>query len=196
MGDQGPCGPCSEIHYDRVGGRNATHLVNQDDPEVIEIWNIVFMQFNREPDGSLRPLPSKNIDTGMGLERLASILQDKMSNYDTDAFMPLFERIQELTNAVPYGGKLGAEDVDGIDMAYRVIADHIRTLTFAIADGCTPSNEGQGYVLRRILRRGCRYARRRFNVELGNFFPRIVDTLVANMVVARVGTLDHLLSML
>ncbi|KAJ1795603.1 Alanine--tRNA ligase, partial [Coemansia sp. RSA 2598] len=181
MGEVGPCGPCSEIHYDRIGGRDAAALVNMDDPDVLEIWNLVFMEFNREADGSLRSLPHKHIDTGMGLERLVSVLQDKRSNYDTDVFMPLFESIQKLTGARPYTGNVGAADTDGIDMAYRVIADHIRTLTFAIADGGVPSNEGRGYVLRRILRRGARYARRKFSVELGNFFARLVDTVVENM---------------
>ncbi len=181
MGDTGPCGPCSEIHFDRIGNRDASHLVNQDDPDVLEIWNLVFMQYNREPDGSLKPLPNKNIDTGMGLERVVSVLQNKMSNYDTDVFAGLFSKIQELTGARPYGGKVGADDVDGLDMAYRVIADHIRTLTFAISDGGVPSNEGRGYVLRRILRRGVRYARSKFGVEIGSFFSSLVDTLVAEM---------------
>ncbi|KAJ1728917.1 Alanine--tRNA ligase [Coemansia biformis] len=181
MGEVGPCGPCSEIHYDRIGGRDAAALVNMDDPDVLEIWNLVFIQFNREADGNLRPLPHKHIDTGMGLERLVSVLQDKRSNYDTDVFMPLFAAVQGLTGARPYTGKVGAEDADGIDMAYRVIADHIRTLSFAIADGGVPSNDGRGYVLRRILRRGARYARRKFSVELGGFFGRLVDTVVEQM---------------
>ncbi|KAI8982374.1 alanyl-tRNA synthetase [Mycotypha africana] len=181
MGETGPCGPCSEIHYDRIGGRDAAHLVNMDDPNVLEIWNLVFMQFNREQDGTLRPLPSQHIDTGLGLERLVSILQNKYSNYDTDCFLPLFEKIQELTNARPYAGKLGDEDVDGIDTAYRVVADHIRTLTFAISDGGVPSNEGRGYVLRRILRRGARYVRKYFNVPIGTFFSSLVDTLLVQM---------------
>ncbi|KAJ2504379.1 Alanine--tRNA ligase, partial [Coemansia sp. RSA 2052] len=182
MGEQGPCGPCSEIHYDRIGGgRDAGALVNLDDPDVLEIWNLVFMEFNREADGRLRGLPHKHIDTGMGLERLVSALQDKRSNYDTDVFMPLFGTIQQLTGARQYTGNVGAADTDGVDMAYRVIADHIRTLSFAIADGGIPSNEGRGYVLRRILRRGSRYARRKFSVELGSFFARLVDTVVASM---------------
>lgn len=181
MGDQGPCGPCSEVHYDRIGGRNAAWLVNQDDPDVLEIWNNVFIQYNREPDRSLRPLPNKHIDTGMGFERLVSILQDKPSNYDTDVFSNLFQTIREITGAREYRGLFGADDPDGIDTAYRVIADHVRTLSFAISDGVTPDSEGRGYVVRRILRRGARYARKYFGVEIGNFFSRIVPTAVAQL---------------
>lgn len=178
MGDQGPCGPCSEIHYDRIGGRNAADLVNQDDPNVLEIWNNVFIQYNREPDKSLRPLPNKHVDTGLGFERLVSVLQNKSSNYDTDVFTPLFQKIKEITGARPYEGKFGDADKDGVDTAYRVIADHVRTLTFAISDGAYPNNEGRGYVIRRVLRRGTRYARKYFNVEIGEFFSKIVPTLV------------------
>ncbi|ETN37107.1 alanyl-tRNA synthetase [Cyphellophora europaea CBS 101466] len=181
MGDQGPCGPCSEIHYDRIGGRNAAHLVNMDDPNVLEIWNNVFIQYNREPDKSLKPLPNKHVDTGMGYERLVSVLQNKLSNYDTDVFTPLFARIQEITGARPYEGKFGEEDKDGIDTAYRVVADHVRLLTFAITDGAIPNSEGRGYVVRRVLRRGSRYARKYFNVEIGSFFSKIVPTLVQHM---------------
>ncbi|KAI9815650.1 MAG: Alanine--tRNA ligase [Phylliscum demangeonii] len=181
MGDQGPCGPCSEVHYDRIGGRNASALVNQDDPNVLEIWNNVFIQYNREPDRSLRSLPSKHVDTGMGFERLVSVLQNRSSNYDTDVFAPLFAKIHEITGVRPYQGLFGAEDKDGIDMAYRVVADHVRLLTFAIADGGVPNNEGRGYVVRRVLRRGCRYARKYLGVEIGQFFSRIVPTLVAQM---------------
>ncbi|RKP10011.1 alanyl-tRNA synthetase [Thamnocephalis sphaerospora] len=181
MGDQGPCGPCSEIHYDRIGGRDASALVNMDDPMVLEIWNLVFIQFNREADGSLRQLPSRHVDTGMGLERVVSVLQNKTSNYDTDVFQGIFSAIQRVTGAPTYQGRLDAEDVDGVDMAYRVVADHVRTLTFAISDGGVPSNEGRGYVLRRILRRGARYARRRFNVQIGKFFSSLVDTVVEEM---------------
>lgn len=181
MGEQGPCGPCSEVHYDRIGGRNAAALVNQDDPNVLEIWNNVFIQYNREPDRSLKPLPNKHIDTGLGYERLVSVLQDKGSNYDTDVFTPLFEAIQKITGAREYRGKFGDEDPDGIDTAYRVIADHVRTLTFAISDGAPPNNEGRGYVVRRILRRGARYARKYFNSDIGEFFSKIVPTLVHQM---------------
>jgi alanyl-tRNA synthetase len=181
MGDQGPCGPCSEIHYDRIGGRNAAHLVNMDDPNVLEIWNNVFIQYNRESDKSLRSLPNKHVDTGMGFERLVSILQDKPSNYDTDVFTPLFDRIQEITGVHKYEGKFGSEDVDGVDTAYRVVADHVRLLTFAITDGGIPNNMGRGYVVRRVLRRGARYARKYLNTDIGDFFSKIVPTLVAQM---------------
>ena len=181
MGDQGPCGPCSEVHYDRIGGRNAAALVNQDDPNVLEIWNNVFIQYNREPDKSLRSLPNKHVDTGMGYERLVSVLQNKLSNYDTDVFTPLFETISKITGAREYRGKFGAEDSDGIDTAYRVVADHVRTLTFAISDGGVPNNEGRGYVVRRVLRRGARYARKYFNTEIGDFFSKIVPSVVQQM---------------
>ncbi|KAM0746309.1 hypothetical protein T439DRAFT_330022 [Meredithblackwellia eburnea MCA 4105] len=181
MGATGPCGPCTEIHYDRIGGRNAAHLVNMDDPDVLEVWNLVFIQYNREADSSLRPLPAKHVDTGMGFERLVSVLQDKRSNYDTDVFLPLFARIQELTGARAYTGKLGAEDIDGIDTAYRVVADHVRTLTFAISDGGVPSNVGRGYVLRRVLRRGARYVRKKFGTKIGTFFSDLAPTLIAQM---------------
>jgi len=181
MGAVGPCGPCSEIHYDRIGGRNAAHLVNQDDPDVLEIWNNVFIQFNREDDGSLKSLPSKHVDTGMGFERLVSVVQDKRSNYDTDVFMPIFAKIQELTGVRPYQGKFGDEDADGIDTAYRVVADHVRTLTFAMSDGGVPNNVGRGYVLRRILRRGARYARKKLGVTIGSFFSSVMPVVVEQM---------------
>ncbi|KAJ7782975.1 tRNA synthetases class II (A)-domain-containing protein [Mycena metata] len=181
MGATGPCGPSSEIHFDRIGGRNAAHLVNQDDPDVLEIWNNVFIQFNREGDGSLKSLPSKHVDTGMGFERLVSVVQDKRSNYDTDVFTPIFGKIQELTGVRPYEGRFGADDVDGIDTAYRVVADHVRTLTFALSDGGVPNNVGRGYVLRRILRRGARYARKKLGVTIGTFFSSLMPVLVETM---------------
>ncbi|PLN80354.1 putative alanyl-tRNA synthetase [Aspergillus taichungensis] len=181
MGDQGPCGPCSEIHYDRIGGRNAAKLVNEDDPNVLEIWNNVFIQYNRESDRSLRPLPNKHVDTGMGFERLVSVLQNKPSNYDTDVFTPLFEAIRNATGAREYRGLFGNEDSDGIDTAYRVVADHVRTLMFAISDDVIPNNEGRGYVVRRVLRRGARYARKYFGVEIGGFFSKLVPTVVEQL---------------
>ena len=155
MGDQGPCGPCSEIHIDirskeeieKVSGSN---LVNKDHPHVIEVWNLVFIEFNRKADGSLEKLPEKHVDTGMGFERLCMVLQDKKSNYDTDVFIPLIREIETLTNST-YGKS------EKTDISIRVIADHLRTVYFAIADGQLPSNTGAGYVIRRILRRAIRY---------------------------------------
>lgn len=155
MGDQGPCGPCSEIHIDMrpdserqvVAGRD---LVNKDNPQVIEIWNNVFMQYNRKADGSLEKLPNHHVDTGMGFERLVRVVQHKTSNYDTDVFTPILGKIAEITG-VKYGAK------EETDIAMRVMADHIRTISFSITDGQLPSNNKAGYVIRRILRRAVRY---------------------------------------
>ncbi|XP_056266871.1 alanine--tRNA ligase, mitochondrial [Pseudoliparis swirei] len=157
MGDSGPCGPCTEIHYDHVGGRDAGALVNADSPDVVEIWNLVFMQYNREPDRSLRPLPRLSVDTGMGLERLVSVLQGKRSNYDTDLFTPLLQAIHQRSAVAPYGGQTGAADRGKVDTAYRVVADHVRTLAVCIADGVHPGMSGAELVLRRVLRRAVRY---------------------------------------
>ena len=178
MGDTGPCGPCSEIHIDlrsdeekaKIAGRD---LVNQDNPQVIEIWNIVFMQFERMANGSLEPLPMKVIDTGMGFERLCAVIQGKKSNYDTDVFQPLLKKIGQLS------GKVYGEDAK-VDVAMRVIADHVRTISFSIADSQLPSNAKAGYVIRRILRRAVRYAYT-FLDQKQAFMYRIVDTLVECM---------------
>ena len=178
MGDTGPCGPCSEIHIDlrsdeersKVDGAT---LVNKDNPQVIEIWNLVFMQYNRKADGTLEPLPAKVIDTGMGFERLCMALQGKRSNYDTDVFTPLIDAISSLS------GKQYGVDAQ-IDVAMRVVADHVRTIAFSIADNQLPSNAKAGYVIRRILRRAVRYAYT-FLGQKEPFMYKLVPTLVKQM---------------
>ena len=178
MGEQGPCGPCSEIHLDirsdeekaKIQGSN---LVNQDHPQVIEVWNLVFIEFNRKADGSLEELPQKHVDTGMGFERLCMVLQNTTSNYDTDVFTPLIREIETLTNS-----KYGVSE--NTDRAIRVIADHLRTVYFAIADGQLPSNSGAGYVIRRILRRAIRYGFT-FLDQKKPFIYRLVKTLSEQM---------------
>uniref|UniRef100_A0A3B4GL78 Alanine--tRNA ligase n=1 Tax=Pundamilia nyererei TaxID=303518 RepID=A0A3B4GL78_9CICH len=175
MGDTGPCGPCTEIHYDHVGGREAAALVNADSPEVVEIWNLVFMQYNREVDHSLWLLPQVSVDTGMGLERLVSVLQGKTSNYDTDLFTPLLHAIHQ-----PYRGRMGAVDVGQVDLAYRVVADHVRTLSVCIADGVYPGMSGAELVLRRILRRAVRFCvevLRAPQGTLASLVPTVADLL-------------------
>ena len=171
MGETGPCGPCSEIHYDLTSDATATaEMVNADLPEVIEIWNLVFIQFNRRSDGALEELSAKHVDTGMGFERICAVLQNKKSNYDTDVFTPILDKIASLS------GKTYEGD-DAIAM--RVIADHIRTLSIAIADGIIPSNDGRGYVLRRLLRRAVRYGRTLGFTKpfLGELFPIVQSQL-------------------
>ena len=183
MGDTGPCGPCSEIHVDsrtpeekaKVPGRE---LVNKDDPQVIEIWNLVFMQFNRKADGSLEKLSMNVIDTGMGFERLVRTLQGKHSNYDTDIFQPFIKEMERLTGKHYDGGEKTLEN--NVDVAMRVIADHIRAVSFSIADGQLPSNAKAGYVIRRILRRAVRYAYT-FLDQKEAFIYKLVPTLVAEM---------------
>ena len=178
MGDQGPCGPCSEIHVDirsaeeksKVDGKE---LVNKDHPQVVELWNLVFMQYNRKADGSLEDLPAKHIDTGMGFERLCTVLQGVTSNYDTDVFTPIIREIETISNT-DYGK-------DGkVDIATRVIADHVRAVAFSIADGQLPSNTGAGYVIRRILRRAVRYGFTFLN-QTDPFMYRLVDILSKKM---------------
>ncbi|MBW1617418.1 alanine--tRNA ligase [Empedobacter falsenii] len=196
MGDIGPCGPCSEIHVDirpeadrlAVDGKT---LVNMDHPQVIEIWNLVFMQYQRKADGSLESLPARHIDTGMGFERLAMVLQGKSSNYDTDVFQPTIQKLEEIS-----GVKYGA--AEKTDIAIRVVVDHLRAVSFAIADGQLPSNTGAGYVIRRILRRAISYGYRFLGLkepfiyklypilkaEMGDFFPELVkqETIVTGVI--------------
>ncbi|MHB0945707.1 MAG: alanine--tRNA ligase [Sedimentisphaerales bacterium] len=174
MGETGPCGPCSEIHYDGTDDKSGGKLVNAGSPDVIEIWNLVFIQFNRDATGKLTPLPAKHVDTGMGLERITRVLQNRTSNYDTDVFGAIIGATEKLA-----GKKYTAKLEDKTDIAFRVIADHLRTLVFAITDGGVVSNEGRGYVLRRILRRAARFGR-----TLGMrepFMYKLVDVVVETM---------------
>ena len=178
MGDQGPCGPCSEIHYDlRTDSERenvpGSELVNKDHPQVIEIWNLVFIQFNRLASGKLEGLPDKHVDTGMGFERLVRVIQGKSSNYDTDLFQPLLNKIGELA-----GTSYGKTDQN--DIAMRVIADHIRALAFAISDGEMPSNTKGGYVIRRILRRAVRYGYTFLDIQ-EPFLHELVPVLAESM---------------
>jgi len=195
MGDTGPCGPCSELHVDLTpAGDTGGALVNKGTAECIEIWNLVFIQFNANPDGTFSPLPAQHVDTGMGFERVTSIIQGtkgftdfanaKISNYETDIFRPIFDEIEKLSgkkyaNTLPVAGSTGDTEQEKIDVAFRVIADHIRTLSFAIADGISPGNTDRNYVLRRILRRAVRYGR-----TLGlhePFFYKLAGTLSRTM---------------
>src|SRR5437867_6028698 len=194
MGETGPCGPCSEIHIDLTPqGDTRGRLVNQGTAECIEIWNLVFIQFNANPDGTFSPLPAKHVDTGMGFERLTSFIQCTrnftdfggiISNYETDVFRPLFDKLEKLSgkryrSTLPQAGVSTLDPQQSTDIAFRVIADHIRTLSFAIADGIQPGNTDRNYVLRRILRRAVRYGR-----TLGfhePFFYKLVCVLAESM---------------
>lgn len=174
MGETGPCGPCSELHIDLRSDEDrkkqpGRELVNMDDPRVMEIWNLVFIQFNRKSDGSLEKLPAQHVDTGMGFERICAVLQGKTSNYDTDLFQKIIREIEKLSE-FQYGKN------ESTDIAMRVIADHIRAVSFSIADGASPSNEGRGYVIRRILRRAVRYGWDRLRLK-NPFMNRLVDVL-------------------
>ena len=192
MGDTGPCGPCSEIHVDSrtpeqkaASGKTGRELVNQDDPQVIEIWNLVFMQFNRKADGSLEKLSMNVIDTGMGFERLVRMMQGKHSNYDTDVFQPIIKAEQDITGLKYFTFEEETEtpiskDQDNINVAMRVCADHLRAVAFSIADGQLPSNAKAGYVIRRILRRAVRYAYT-FLGQKDGFLYKLVPTLVHEM---------------
>ena len=195
MGDTGPCGPCSELHVDLTpAGDTKGGLVNKGDARCIEIWNLVFIQYNANPDGSFSPLPAKHVDTGMGFERVTSIIQGtqgfkdfakaKISNYETDIFRPIFDAIEKLSgkkygSTLPKTGSTGDNAQEKEDVAFRVIADHIRTLSFAIADGIQPGNTDRNYVLRRILRRAVRYGRTLGFKE--PFFYKLVDVLADTM---------------
>jgi len=183
MGDTGPCGPCTEIHIDRTPDKSGGHLVNGGDARVMEIWNLVFIQFNRNASGTLSPLPARHVDTGMGFERICAVIASKdkgydpnIGNYDTDVFAPIFAATAKLTGARPYTAVLE----DRLDTGYRIIADHIRTLTFALTDGAAPGNEGRNYVLRRILRRASRQGWQVFNMK-EPFLYKLVDAVVAAM---------------
>jgi alanyl-tRNA synthetase len=175
MGETGPCGPCSEIHIDLTSNRSGHKLVNAGDPQVIEIWNLVFIQYNLDDNGNLSLLPAKHVDTGMGFERVTALLQGKASNYDTDVFSPLMDAIGQLTGK-RYGGRID----DRADIAFRVIADHLRMLTFAITDGALPSNKGRGSVMRSVLRRAVRFGWQCFGQREPAIY-KLVPALVQHM---------------
>lgn len=173
MGDTGPCGSCTEIHFDHLGNSCRAAKVNADSPDLVEIWNLVFMQYERHEDGSLSQLPRQHVDTGMGFERLLAVLNGTRSNYDSDLFLPLFAAIHKTSGADPYGGRVGKADIRGLDTAYRIMADHARMYTVAIADGLVPSRTGLGHKLRQLVYKCVRHAQRTFNTD-----PRILSDLV------------------
>jgi alanyl-tRNA synthetase len=190
MGETGPCGPCTEIYVDRTPDKSGGPQVNGTDPRVMEIWNLVFIQYNRDASGHVTTLPSQHVDTGMGLERICQVLQGKDDNYATDLFTPIFDAISKISN-LKYTGQFPATNAaDPVaeaanpqlrhDIAFRVIADHVRCLTFALTDGAVPSNEGRGYVLRRILRRAVRFGRQQLNLRdpfIHTLVPVVVETM-------------------
>jgi alanyl-tRNA synthetase len=192
MGDTGPCGPCTEIHVDRTPDRTGGKLVNGSDPAVMEIWNLVFIQYNRDAAKKLTPLPAQHVDTGMGLERICQVLQDKHDNYAIDLWTPLFSKIAEISG-LKYTGLFPQTNTPDPtaeaaspqlrhDIAFRVVADHVRCLTFALTDGAVPGNEGRGYVLRRILRRAVRFGRQQLNLAepfLHTLVPVVADSMGA-----------------
>ena len=189
MGDTGPCGPCTQIFIDRTPDKSGSSKINGDDPLVMEIWNLVFIRFNRDAAGKLTPLPAKHVDTGMGFERICQVLQNKQDNYAIDLWTPYFDRISEISS-LRYTGKFpptnapapqleAADEQLRHDIAFRVVADHARCLTFALTDGAVPSNEGRGYVLRRILRRAVRFGRQQLGLTepfLHQLVPVVVDS--------------------
>ncbi|MCI0639648.1 MAG: alanine--tRNA ligase, partial [Gemmataceae bacterium] len=175
MGETGPCGPCTEIHYDKTPDKHGRDLVNKGTPDVIEIWNLVFIQFNRNPDRTLTPLPAKHVDTGMGFERITAVIRGKDSNYDTDVFTPIIDAVAKLTGK-QYGGKLD----DLVDIGFRVIADHLRMATFAITDGARPGNKKRDAVLRSVIRRAVRFGYQYFDLRepfLCNLVPVLVEQM-------------------
>ena len=175
MGETGPCGPCTEIHIDRTPGKTGGALVNAGSADVIEIWNLVFIQYNRNADRSLTPLPAQHVDTGMGFERVTAVIQDKASNYDTDVFAPILDAIGKRTKRT-YGGKL--DDVH--DIGFRVIADHLRMASFAISDGARPGTKKRDAVLRSVIRRAVRFGYQYFD-QREPFVFSLVPTLVGQM---------------
>jgi len=184
MGNSGPCGPCTEIHYDRLGNRFVPELVNRDDPTVIELWNLVFMQYLRDEETrKLSSLPNRHVDTGMGLERLTSVLQNVQSNYNTDVFRKLFDEIEKLTNhSIKYQDRYGDEDEGQLDCSFRVISDHIRCLTVMIHDGVLPGNKGRNHMVRRILRRCVCFGKMKLRIQreggwLHLLVPMVMESL-------------------